>query len=168
MFGKRNPWYGRNLHENAIKAMIETNKRKVGELNHFYGRKHTEESKKKMSEHAKRLNELNGNPFKGKKHSSETIRIISDKNKKKWEDSNFRDSMVSKFRERLQKFKYHTPIGIFESAKEVSKAYNWSLSATKTRFGKNCDKKVGFNYQVSEEYRGELSWRELGFYRIPI
>lgn len=57
--------------------------------NPFKGKKHSEESKLKMSEKVKKYQENNPNPFKGKKHSEETKKIISEKSKQMVCSDNF-------------------------------------------------------------------------------
>lgn len=53
-----------------------------GEKNPFFGMKHTDETKKIISEKAKeRLSNPENNPFYGKHHSEETKKIISEKHK---------------------------------------------------------------------------------------
>lgn len=65
----------RKSWENEERRKI-TRERMLGEKNHFYGRKHTEETKKKLSEFHK------GNKYSlGKKHTEETKRKIGEKNR---------------------------------------------------------------------------------------
>jgi len=54
----------------------EQSNRMKGENNHFYGKKHTEETRKKLGRKGEK------NPFFGKHHNEETKRKISEKNKK--------------------------------------------------------------------------------------
>ncbi len=49
-----------------------------GENNPFYGKKHTEEFKKKMSENKKGTFKGEKNPFYGKKHTEENIKMFSE------------------------------------------------------------------------------------------
>ena len=49
----------------------------AGENNPMYGKKHSEETRKKMSEHHADVSGEN-NPFYGKKHSEETRKKMSD------------------------------------------------------------------------------------------
>ena len=66
---------GRKLSEEAKKAMSESRK---GEKNGMYGKHHTEESKRKISENKPDTTGEN-NHFYGKHHSEETKRIIREK-----------------------------------------------------------------------------------------
>ena len=58
---------GRKRPPEEMKGLSEFNKTKVGELNHFYGKRHTEETKQKLREG--RI---------GNKMSEETIRKIKE------------------------------------------------------------------------------------------
>ena len=53
--------------------------RQSGENNPFYGKTHTENTIKFLSETAKEQLEKYGNPFKGCKHNEETCKVMSDK-----------------------------------------------------------------------------------------
>jgi len=93
--------HGRQHSEDSIKKMVISGKALniTGENNPMYGRKHTEESKKMISdkkkgrkhteEHKKRIKENHAdvagvkNPMYGKKHSDKTKKMISDKAKEK-------------------------------------------------------------------------------------
>ena len=71
--GKNNPLFGRKLPEEYRKKMSERMKgRYKGVENHFYGQKHTEESKKKMA-----ISSL------GKLHSEETKQKIAQSQKRR-------------------------------------------------------------------------------------
>jgi hypothetical protein len=67
--------------ENTKKIMSE---KKSGDNNHFYGKTHSEDARKKISE-SKKGKPGPGN-FRGKSHSEEAKRKISDKLKSKPED----------------------------------------------------------------------------------
>lgn len=93
----KNYWYSMNKEQRAAVRDLKGNK------NPMYGKKHTEETKKKISElntgvsrgvgrklspsHVKKISEKakqrtgDKNPFFGRSHSPETRRIISEKNK---------------------------------------------------------------------------------------
>ena len=76
-FGDKNPFYGKQHTEESRKKMSESHKGMlVGESHPFYGKHHTEESRKKMSD------ALKGKPsaFKGKHHSEESIAANKQKN----------------------------------------------------------------------------------------
>lgn len=51
--GENNPMYGRTHTDETKKILSDIGKTKVGELNNFYGRNHTDETKKIFSQHAK-------------------------------------------------------------------------------------------------------------------
>ena len=68
---------GRKRKPFSPKHIEKLRQRGLGENNHFYGKKHTEESKQKQRE--KMVGKYNGekNPFYGKKHSEETREKMS-------------------------------------------------------------------------------------------
>lgn len=70
--GEKNGMYGKTHTEEARKKLSEIKKNKnTGEENSFFGKHHTKETKKKISEIAKqRIGEKN--PFFGKHHTEET------------------------------------------------------------------------------------------------
>ncbi len=68
--GENNPFYGKKHSEETKKIISEINKTHTGENNHFYGKNHTEESKEKIRQKAigrKRSDEA-------KKKTSETLK----------------------------------------------------------------------------------------------
>lgn len=71
--GELNHFYGKKHSEKSIRQMKEI---KLGmydkEKNPFYGKKHSEETKSKISKNLKNHFLFNLNPFYGKKHSEET------------------------------------------------------------------------------------------------
>ena len=83
LFGKRGietHWYGRKHREESLKKMSESKKgTQLGERNPFYGKKHSEESIEKMKDSISRL-ERSGenNAFYGKKHSEDTKQKMSE------------------------------------------------------------------------------------------
>ena len=68
--GKHNPFYGKHHTEESKKKISEARK---GEKNSFYGKHHTEESKKKISEARKGEK----NPFYGKQLTEEHKKKLS-------------------------------------------------------------------------------------------
>lgn len=68
MFGDSNPFYGKKHTEESKQKMSENHTKLFGEDNHFYGRHHSEETKRKISE-----------ANKGRKHSEEELRKMSEK-----------------------------------------------------------------------------------------
>lgn len=80
--GENNPMYGKKHTAEARKAMSQNRKRLIGEDNPFYGRKLSEDTKKALSRHAKqRVGDKN--PFFGKNHTGATRKAISEANKGK-------------------------------------------------------------------------------------
>ena len=77
---KHNPMYGKKLSEETKKRLSGMRK---GENNAMYGKHHTEESKKKMSLSKKGKYTGEDNPFYRKKHSEESRRKMSDAHKGK-------------------------------------------------------------------------------------
>lgn len=89
MFGKNNPNFGNrwsdeqreaasvskrreNISPETLKKMSDSAKKRVGELNSFYGKHHSDETKKKLSEIAKSRNMFGeNNPNYGRKWSDE-------------------------------------------------------------------------------------------------
>jgi stalled ribosome alternative rescue factor ArfA len=80
--GEFNAHYGLKHTEETRKIMSEHAKLRVGDKNAFYGRQHSQESKGKMSESAK-LRTGDKNSFFGKQHSDETRMKISKSKKGK-------------------------------------------------------------------------------------
>jgi len=76
-FGEKNGMYGKT-HTEEVKQLNSS--LKAGNT-YFKGRKHTRESKQKMSEIRKNKNTGEENPFFGKHHTEETIQKIIDKNR---------------------------------------------------------------------------------------
>ena len=75
---------GRPISESTRRAM---SKAKQGKNNPFYGRKHSEESLRKMSKSLRKMSKNNSgenNPLYGRKHSEETKRKMSEKQKERW------------------------------------------------------------------------------------
>lgn len=72
--GEYNPMYGKKLSEETKKRLSGMRK---GENNAMYGKHHTEESKKKMSLSKKGKYTGEDNPFYGKTHSDETRMRLS-------------------------------------------------------------------------------------------
>ena len=79
--GGKNNFYGRKHSDETKKILSKIHKEKIGDKNPFYGKTHTEETKRKISEKNKIINIGDKNPFYGKTHTEETKRKISEKNK---------------------------------------------------------------------------------------
>lgn len=80
--GEKNSMYGKKHTEEARKKISEKNKGKTGLNSPLFGIKRSDETRKKMSNVAsQRVGEKN--PFFGKQHSVESRKTISEKNKGK-------------------------------------------------------------------------------------
>lgn len=131
-----------------------------GERNSFYGKKHTDETKRKISEIAKkRTGSLNH--FYGKKHTKETKRKIS-------ENRPNNDTCMAMRRYYINKCTrwYCTPMGCFFSQRYASKETGINRNSIKN-WCMNPDKFVNSNYQIPEKYWGR-TWRENGFYYVDV
>ena len=101
--------------------------------NPFKGKKHSEESKLKMSEKVKKYHKNNLNPFKGKKHTDETKALMSEKFKKRLLKEDF-----------ISNFKLMTP-------EQRQKSIEASINARKNmHFSK-------FNYKEVQELAKQCS-----------
>lgn len=74
--GKGNGFYGKTHTEETKKKISVMASKRVGELNPFYGKTHTKETKKKISEAKKGRFAGELNPFYGKVHTEETKQKI--------------------------------------------------------------------------------------------
>ena len=79
--GERNGFYGKKHTEEVKKLISEMASQRVGELNPFYGKTHTEEVKQKISEQRKGKCVGKENPFYGKTHTEEVKQKISETNR---------------------------------------------------------------------------------------
>lgn len=132
--GENNPFYGKEHSDKTKKILSQMASEKVGEKNPFFGKSHTEEYKKKASDLRKGLNKSN----------CERILRMSWKRSTGW---------------------WCTPFGCFIGDRDA--AYFTGINRNRIRsYCKNPDKLVEPNYQVPEEYWGK-TWRENGFYFIP-
>jgi group I intron endonuclease len=68
---------GRNVSEETRQKLRENHKDNSGEKNGFFGKKHTEETRDKISSGVKRHLENNSPPMLGRKHSDDTKKKIS-------------------------------------------------------------------------------------------
>lgn len=148
--GKPNPFLGRKHTEEAKKILSEKASQKVGDKNPFYGRNHSEETKAILSEKASQRTG-DKNHFYGKKHTEEL--------KKKFSEA--RKGVES---EAKRKGWWITPFGKFRTYREAAIKSGVSTSCIKNRCRKNSNKPVGYNYMIPEEYHGELTWKERGWY----
>ena len=110
---------GRVFSEETKRKMRENHADVSGDKNPFYGKKHTEETLKKVSDKVsdaysdpklrkkisvarKKYIKKNGVPFKGKTHSDEAKEVIREKAKLRWEDINQRKKASEKTLEWLK------------------------------------------------------------------
>jgi len=140
--GKDHPYYGKTHTTEARRKMSEA---KSGEKNPYYGRKLSDEHIQKMSE-----------AHKGKTHSEETRRKMSEAmsgEKHPMYGKKQSKETRQKMSENRQKCWYVTPLGKFKSQKEVTKAHG---------------KKV-YNrcYSADKVSRNGKTWRERGYYILP-
>ncbi|MEN6294125.1 MAG: NUMOD3 domain-containing DNA-binding protein, partial [Methanobacterium sp.] len=114
--GDKNPMYGKKHSEESRKKMSRPNN---GDNNGMFGKTHSEESRKKISE------KLSGdkNPMYGKKHSEESRKKMSENAKKR---NNSPTSKKVKVGELL-----------FNSASEAAKHFNISNSLASYRCRNN-------------------------------
>jgi group I intron endonuclease len=166
MYGRKgplNPRFGVKLSEAQKAILSEAAKGRVREKNHFYGRNHSDETRKLLSVNAKeRVGEKN--PFYGKNHSDEYKKISSLRMK-----DFFINNPAAKdhLKQKLSRGTWYTPKGMFLSRREAAEAHNVSKKSITNWCITNCDKKVGYSYNTPEEFQGDLTWREMGWYFIP-
>lgn len=89
MSGKNNPFYGKKHTLETRKLLSEKASLRKADKNPFYGKKHTEQNKKKISDFFKGLQVGDKNPFYGKKHTLETKKLISKLAKERTNDPNY-------------------------------------------------------------------------------
>lgn len=134
----------------------------VGEGNSFYGRTHSEETRKRISEKLTGKMVGDKNPFYGKSHTKETIdKIISSRDLNVETNLTFRNAFISK-----SKWWWCTPWGCFYSSRFASAVNGGSPS--KATIEKRCRKSeevVPKGSQLPKESWGK-TWEELGYYRI--
>ena len=116
LIGEKNGMYGKKHSDESKKKMCNP---KFGQDNGMYGKKHSEETKKKMS------NKLIGecNPFYGKKHSEETKKKMSEIAKKRKGSPTCKKVSVGDL--------------IFNSASEAARYFNISVGAASYRCRNN-------------------------------
>lgn len=166
MFGRSgilNPNFGKVMSDEDKKLQSEKMKGKYdGSKNPFYNKKHNKEALEKMSKSAKeRVG--NKNPFYGRKHTDE-YKKLSSENKKLFFKENPNVALQIKLNNSIGV--YHTPEGEFVSQRDAAKANGVSKSTIRQRCMLNCDKKVGYSYQIPEKFRGESTWRDMGWFFI--
>lgn len=161
--GEQNPNYGKSLSkEQRLNLSRLAIIRYKDNDNPFKGKKHTMQTKEKLSLLAKERFKYSNNPFKNKEHSIKTKQIISQKLKIKMNDL----SIKNKIKEKRSLGYYYTPKGIFITSRDAAKANNCSKSTIILRCIKKVDKPIGYNYQIPIEYRGNKTWREMGWHFV--
>lgn len=162
--GSSNHFYGKPgkglFSEKARQKAKEVNKLKLGDKNHFYGKHHTDVTKKKLSESAK-LRIGNKNHFFTKTHSDLSKLKQSESKKNKF----LSDPDYSlKLSWSKSKGLYITPIGIYLSSVEASK----SLGLSKAYLVSICTDKntsiTGTKHFIKDIYKSEIfTWKDFGF-----
>lgn len=148
--------YGRDCYNRADSGTGSAS----GENNHFYGRKHTDETRKKISEKKKGQQTGYDNPFYSKKHSGDVKNKLSELAKDRYVN-NIEFYKNVRFRDAL--YWWCTPVGCFYSRREAEKYTGVSGCALKTRC-MNPDKKITKRSHSHPEYFLGKTWRELGYY----
>lgn len=115
--GNKNGMYGKKHTEDAKKKMANP---QFGDKNGMYGKKHTEDTKKKMSQILSGEN----NPFFGKKHNEDTKKKMSELAKKRKTNPNSKKVSVNGL--------------VFNSASEAARSLGLSISTISYR----CRKKI--------------------------
>lgn len=141
--GEKNPFYGKkHNNESKIKMSLKA-KEKIGDKNNFFGKKHTEKTKNILSK--KKLGKYDGikNPFYGKKHSNESKIKMSSSGKKK---------DMSRFYKKIYQININT--------NEVIKLWDSIADAAETIFN---DRKRGSNITAvlkgKKPHTGGFFWK---------
>lgn len=135
-----------------------------GKDNPFYGKTHSLQTRQKIRKAQINYHQNNPNPFKGKSHSEETKAKLSQKNKGRFTKNNCSRLQQKSISMRIGW--WYTPFGKFETAKEAAQFSQCCKATVIYRCSTNCDKKVGYHYQVPKEYQGEKTWQEHGWFMI--
>lgn len=131
MLGEANAFYGRSHSDETKRILSEKASQKTGERNPMFGKKHTKEYKIRSS-----------NARKGKNKTNDlTIAIRSWNQSTGW---------------------WCTPVGCFVSDRDAALFANIGRNSIRS-WCKNPEHFVRGNYQIPEEYWGR-TWRENGFW----
>lgn len=138
-----------------------------GENNPFYGKKHTKESLKKMSDSLKE-HDFSGkrNPFYGKKHKPESIEAANKKREEK--GTYYIDKNPNRLKAILSKDGHWwcTPNGCFHSASAATECLKTSKCTIISRCIKGDEGEViVWSPRIPKEWVGK-TWKELGYYRL--
>lgn len=134
----------------------------LGENNSFYGKTHTEETKKLISDKLRGRFVAKNNHFYGKTHTQDAItKIVENRDLDVESNLTFRNGFVEK-----SKWWWCTPWGCFYSSRYASSINNFKPSrSTIENRCKKADEFISENHQTPEKYWGK-TWRELGYYRV--
>lgn len=130
----------------------------LGDENGFYGKEHSEETRKILSESAK-LRTGHRNPFYGRRHSDETKQKI----RANRPNRNNCEAMRIAFWYKTTQW-YCTPLGCFYSSRSAAEFTGYGRNCIKSWCGQP-NKMVNKNYQVPSEFWGR-TWKENGFYIV--
>lgn len=141
--GENHPRYGKKHTNESRKKMSDAHKDKMcGENHPMYGKHHTDESKQKISESLKDRFCGDKNPFFGKKHSKETKEKIS--------ESHIGLHMGEKNHNYGKNFSEETRSKMSESHKGVQAGKNNPAWKGGVSFSEYCHK---FNFRLKEQVR---------------
>lgn len=163
LYGKDNGNFG-NRWTDAMKKSLSLKKtgKSSGILNPFYGKKHSEETVRILSKKCPNFGENNG--FYNKHHSEESKNKII-KGIKEFHKNN--PELRARLRAKKLQGLYYTPKGVFETALEASFGNKCSKSSILKRCKKDNDKITGMKYNTPNEYKSlDKTWRDFGFYFI--
>jgi hypothetical protein len=159
--GSKNPMYGlpgTMLGKKHSPESIEKNRlANTGEKNGFYGKRHSSKTLKQLSEKFKGVskNIAEENPFYGEHHTYDTRNRISETQKKKV-DARHTGT-------------YHTPHGVFSTRREAELP-NLNCK-TLERWCKESDRKITQQMMIRSKYLTQhhigKTFKELGFYFAP-
>jgi group I intron endonuclease len=130
----------------------------LGEDNSFFGKKHSEATRKILSDKSKlRVGELN--PFYGRKHTQDTIAKINTSRP----NTDNCPNMLKYYLEKQEGW-WCTPLGCFYSARYASQITGIPKATLMSRCKKS-ECVVKPNYQIPEDFHNK-TWRENGFYYL--
>jgi hypothetical protein len=131
----------------------------LGVGNAFYGKSHSDSTKRIISEKASVRNVGEGNPFYGKHHTPHSIEKIKS-NRPNFENC---QAMREYFTTNTKQW-FCTPEGCFTSDRVASDVTGLNRNSIRSRC-LNPDKVVKPNYQIDSKFWGK-TWRENGYYYV--